>query len=39
MSCHKMNEQNGVDENEFEEYDEEIMIFKHQLKDLKHFET
>jgi len=35
MSCHKLDEQNEVGEDEFEEYDEEIMIFEHLVKDLK----
>uniref|UniRef100_M1DZY3 Uncharacterized protein n=1 Tax=Solanum tuberosum TaxID=4113 RepID=M1DZY3_SOLTU len=39
MSCHKLNEQNEGDENEFEEHDEEIMIFEHFVEDLKQFEN
>jgi len=39
MSCHKLNEQNEVDGDEFEEHDEEIMIFEYLVKDLKQFEN
>jgi len=35
MSCHKMNEQNEVYDNNFKEHDEEIMIFEHLAIELK----
>ena len=38
-SCHKLNEHDEVDEYEFDEYDREIIIFKHIADDLKRLET
>lgn len=38
MSCYKMNEQNGIDADEFEDYIKKIMVPKHVVKEFRHFE-
>uniref|UniRef100_M1DBC0 Uncharacterized protein n=1 Tax=Solanum tuberosum TaxID=4113 RepID=M1DBC0_SOLTU len=38
MSCHKLNEQNGVDADEFEDYNEKIMVPKYLVKEFRQFE-
>ena len=38
-SCHKLNEHDEVDEDEFDDYDKDIIIFKHIADDLKWLET
>ena len=35
MSCHKLNEQNGVDAEEFEDCNEKIMVLKHLVEELR----
>uniref|UniRef100_M1DIE8 Uncharacterized protein n=1 Tax=Solanum tuberosum TaxID=4113 RepID=M1DIE8_SOLTU len=39
MSCHKLNEQNGVDADEFEDYNEMIMLPKHLVEEFRQFES
>jgi len=39
MSCHKLNEQNGVDAEEFEEYNEKIMVPKHLVEEFRQFKS
>ncbi|XP_055824288.1 uncharacterized protein LOC129892753 [Solanum dulcamara] len=38
MSCHKLNEQNKVEGDEFKDYDEEAVIPEHLTEELKQFE-
>jgi len=39
MSCHKLNEQNWVDAEEFGDYNEKIMVPKHLIKEFKKFKN
>uniref|UniRef100_M1D8S2 Uncharacterized protein n=1 Tax=Solanum tuberosum TaxID=4113 RepID=M1D8S2_SOLTU len=38
MSCHKLNEQNGVDAEKFEDYNEKITVPKHLVEEFRQFE-
>ena len=39
MSCHKLNEQNVVDANEFKDYNENITVPKHVVEEFRQFES
>uniref|UniRef100_M1BQZ8 Uncharacterized protein n=1 Tax=Solanum tuberosum TaxID=4113 RepID=M1BQZ8_SOLTU len=39
MSCHKLNEQNEVDADEFKDYNEKIMVPKHLVEEFRQFES